>query len=40
MATRHCTADQAFLLLAQASQHQNGKLHTIAAEVVHRTQAG
>jgi GAF domain-containing protein len=37
MAGRHCTADEAFLLLAQASQHQNRKLRDIAAQVVERT---
>ena len=34
MGLRHCSAEQAFSLLTQASQRQNRKLHDIAAEVV------
>ena len=37
MGSRHCPAEQAFLLLAQASQRQNRKLHEIAAEIVERS---
>ena len=39
MTSRRCTADQAFALLTQASQHQNRKLRDIADELVARTQA-
>ena len=37
MGTRHCTAEQAFLLLTQASQHQNRKLHDIATRIVEQS---
>ncbi len=37
MGSRRCSADDAFLLLARASQHQNRKLHDIAVELVDRT---
>lgn len=37
MATRHCTAEAAFDLLVRASQHQNRKLHDVAADLVERT---
>ena len=38
MGRRHCSAEQAFSLLTQASQHQNRKLHEIAAEIVDHAQ--
>lgn len=34
MGQQRCTADQAFHILRQASQHRNIKLHTIAAEII------
>lgn len=37
MATRHCSPEEAFGLLTRASQHQNRKLHEVAAELVART---
>ena len=37
MCTRHWTADQAFLMLTQASQRQNRKLHDVAARVVEQS---
>ncbi|GAA1827753.1 GAF and ANTAR domain-containing protein [Microlunatus capsulatus] len=36
MATRHCTAEQAFGLLTRASQQQNRKLRDIADDLVNR----
>ncbi|GAA1844263.1 GAF and ANTAR domain-containing protein [Microlunatus capsulatus] len=39
MGLRHCSAEQAFSLLTQASQHQNRKLHEIATEVVEHARA-
>ncbi len=38
MAARHCSADQAFALLTQASQRTNRKLRDIAADVVENVQ--
>ena len=34
MATRHCSPEQAFQLLVQASQRNNEKLRDIAARIV------
>jgi hypothetical protein len=38
MSLHQCSAEQAFSLLTQAPQHQNRKLHDIAAEVVHHAE--
>lgn len=39
MATRHCTPEQAFVLLTRASQRQNRKLREVALEFVERGSA-
>ncbi len=39
MTTERCTAEEAFLLLARASQHRNRKLHDVAVDLVARLSA-
>ncbi|MEO8695887.1 MAG: ANTAR domain-containing protein [Acidimicrobiales bacterium] len=36
MATLHCSADEAFALLVQQSQHENRKIHDLALELTER----